>query len=82
MSVLTVCVSALSVLIVCVSTLYVCPDGLSDDHEKLNPVPGNEARMVCLGGNISPDQQNICVQNYSTLIQIFNFITDACPPNS
>ena len=61
-SVLMVCVSTLYVcpdglcvyivclvLMVCVSALYVCPDGLSNDYEKLNPVPGNEARMVCLG---------------------------------
>ena len=40
------CVHCMSVLMVCESTLYVCPDGLSNDHEKLNPVPGNEAKMV------------------------------------
>ena len=61
----------MSVLTVCVSTLYVCPDGLSNDHEKLNPVPENEARMVLrLNSETYLEIIKLSVYKTSTHIQI------------
>ena len=71
----------MSVLMVCVSTLYACPDGLSNDHEKLNPVPGNEGRMVLRWKHISRSSQYL----FTKLVLISrycNFIPDVCIINS
>ena len=70
----------MSVLMVCVSTLYVCPDGLSNGHEELNPGPGNEARMVFGLKHISRSSKYL----FTKLVPISrycNFIPEVCPPN-
>ena len=57
---------------VCVSTLYVCSDDLSNGHEKLNPVPGNEARMVLRLKHISMQINKISV--YKTIVPISRYL--------
>ena len=70
----------MSVLMVCACTLYVCPDGLSNDHEKLNPVPGNEARMVLRLKHTFRSSKYL-VTKLVPISRYCNFISDACPPN-
>ena len=68
--------SVCEALIICVSTLYVCPDGLWNDREKLNPVPG----MVLRFKHISRSSKH----QFTKLVPIsryFIFIPDLRPPN-
>ena len=55
-------VSNLWALNVCVSTLYVSPDGLSSGHKSWTQCLGMRLEW-CWGWNITPDHQNVCLQN-------------------
>ena len=61
--------------------LNVCVSTLSNDHEKLNPLPGDEARVVLKLKHISRSSK--CL--FTKLVPISrycNFIPDVHPPNS
>ena len=57
--------------------VYIMYDGLSNDHEKLNPVPGNEARMVLLKLNHVSRLSKYLFMKLVSISRYCNFITEA-----